>query len=699
VLNLFEGKEGNVWALLNDGLDCVEVSSPMSALFEDASVYDVLIKDNTLLIATNLGVFRSSNPDGNNSQGLGTSNPNIHNIIGLEGQAWTLHHFEGQVLCSHDQGLYQISGDKIIPILKGVGIWKVIPVSGKPGYYLACAYEGIYLLTFDHASGFKIQHRLEGFNESSRDILQANEPGVFWICHGYKGVFRIKIEETFHRVVGLEHFKDKNGIPSPFNINVFRWNNEPVFTTNNGIFVFDATNKRFIPHTFLTGLFGTELNVRKLIQRDDKTWFIHDDEAGYFLNDEADAVLHKGIFRELKGTFNTSLECIYPINATQVLMGSNLGLHYFNLSSAVPDYHVSTVISNVIYKEGKDDITGSLSQDREHPFQFPHTISTITFHFSAPAVQQKTNVQYNYMLEGIDQDWSGWQESPMKEYSILRPGKYAFHVKAETRGGEQAEEAIYHFEILPVWYQTGLAMFGYFLLSLGAIVLIVFWVRRKIHRAQEKTRNEEQQKRNVLELIIERIKLERENTAIKKDKGQLEQDILHKSKELANHTNILIKKRELLGDLQEELKSLMEIVKNDPSRQKVRELIRRINIDQKDEEHIRVFESNFEKVHFEFFEELKAFFPDLTPKELQLCAFIKMNLGNKEIALIQNITVRGVETARYRIRKKLNLKPEEDLVDFFLKLHSAHQAASHETPIKTTEPSTAPEPKETSTQS
>lgn len=668
VLNLFEGKEGNIWALLNDGLDCIEVSSPMSALFEDASVYDVILKNNKLFIATNLGVFQSSTIDGDNS-------PDIRNIIGLEGQAWTLHDFEGQLLCSHDQGLFQISGNKILPILKGVGIWKTLPVTGKPGYYLACAYEGIYLVTFDRVKGFQAQHRLEGFNESSRDILQGNEPGVFWICHGYKGVFKIKIEDTFHRVVGVEHFRDKNGIPSPFNINVFRWKNEPVFTTNNGIFTFDSKNKRFIPHTFLSRLFGTDLNVRKLIQHGDKTWFIHDDEAGYFLTNETNPVLHKGMFRELKGTFNSSLECIYPINATQVMMGSNMGLHYFDLSTSVPDYPVKTIISNVTYKEGKDDVTGSLAQNREQPFQFAHAISTITFYFSAPAVQQKTNVQYSCMLEGVDEEWSAWQESPMKAYSILRPGKYAFHVKAQTRGGEQADEAIYYFEILPVWYQTQLAILGYVLFAAGIIVLMVFWVRRKIHRAEQKTRDEEQQKRNVLELIIERIKLERENTEIKKDKGQLEQDILHKSKELANHTNILIRKRELLGDLQEELKSLMDMVKNDPSRQKIRELIRRINIDQKDEEHIRVFESNFEKVHYEFFEELKAFFPDLTPKELQLCAFVKMNLGNKEIALIQNITVRGVETARYRIRKKLNLKPEEDLVAFFQKLHTTHQAA------------------------
>jgi AraC family transcriptional regulator, chitin signaling transcriptional activator len=89
VLNLYEGNEGSIWALLNDGLDCIEVSSPMSTLFENASVYDVLINDNNLFIATNLGVSKSSGK-------LSNSNDlNIQNVIGLEGQAWSLHEFEG----------------------------------------------------------------------------------------------------------------------------------------------------------------------------------------------------------------------------------------------------------------------------------------------------------------------------------------------------------------------------------------------------------------------------------------------------------------------------------------------------------------------------------------------------------------------------------------------------------------------------
>ena len=81
---------------------------------------------------------------------------------------------------------------------------------------------------------------------------------------------------------------------------------------------------------------------------------------------------------------------------------------------------------------------------------------------------------------------------------------------------------------------------------------------------------------------------------------------------------------------------------------------------------IKVFEANFERVHHEFFNELKERYPDLTSKELRLCALVKMNLTNKEIAPIMNISIRGIETARYRLRKRLSI--HDDMVEFLEKL-------------------------------
>jgi len=71
-------------------------------------------------------------------------------------------------------------------------------------------------------------------------------------------------------------------------------------------------------------------------------------------------------------------------------------------------------------------------------------------------------------------------------------------------------------------------------------------------------------------------------------------------------------------------------------------------------------------VHNNFLTTLKIRFPDLSSTDLKLCAYLRLNLSSKEIAQLMNISLKGVEISRYRIRKKLNLATEINLYDFLI---------------------------------
>jgi AraC family transcriptional regulator, chitin signaling transcriptional activator len=481
-------------------------------------------------------------------------------------------------------------------------------------------------------------------------------------------------------VVSVEHFKDKNGLPSPFNINVARWQGQIIFTTNHGIFTYYEKENKFKQHEFLTKLFGTKQNVRKIFEYGDKTWFAHSDEVGYFFTKSPDPKLEKDLFLQLKGTFNPSMECIVPLSEKNILVGTITGLYAFDLDFNAASHEAKTLVTSVSYNESSGESFVPLSLLSGGFEKLPYQTSGIVFNFAAPAFQNKMNVQYSYLLEGVDNNWSDWHEAAFKEYSLLRPGKYIFRVKSRSLLGEKGSEAIYYFQILPAWYQSIWAIMAYCIAAICLIALIVAWVKRRINFEKEKTLKEEMEKRRVLELEIERMKLAGEKARILKDKAQLEEDVIYKSKELVNYTMLLVKKRELLTEMHDDLKALKELVKNDASRQTVRELLKKINANLQSEEHIKVFEANFERVHHEFFSQLKSNFQDLTQKELQLCAFVRMNLTNKEIASILNISVRGIETARYRLRKRLGMTHEEDMAEFLEKLHSSHDDSPDEVP-------------------
>src|SRR5699024_2004625 len=80
------------------------------------------------------------------------------------------------------------------------------------------------------------------------------------------------------------------------------------------------------------------------------------------------------------------------------------------------------------------------------------------------------------------------------------------------------------------------------------------------------------------------------------------------------------------------------------------------------------FKLYFEEVHTGFFDALKKQYPDLTANELRLSALVKLNLTSKEIATILGITADSVKTARYRLRKKLDMATEENLTECMMKV-------------------------------
>ena len=81
-----------------------------------------------------------------------------------------------------------------------------------------------------------------------------------------------------------------------------------------------------------------------------------------------------------------------------------------------------------------------------------------------------------------------------------------------------------------------------------------------------------------------------------------------------------------------------------------------------------LFENSFNEAHESFFNKLKAQHPDLVPNDLKLCAYLRMNMSSKEMSSLLNISLRGVEIRRYRLRKKLEVPHDKNLTEFLIEL-------------------------------
>ena len=104
------------------------------------------------------------------------------------------------------------------------------------------------------------------------------------------------------------------------------------------------------------------------------------------------------------------------------------------------------------------------------------------------------------------------------------------------------------------------------------------------------------------------------------------------------------------------------------SHRRITRLIGQIDTNIEHDDDLEAFKDSFDIIHNHFLQTLSERYPSLTRKEKMLCTYIRMNLLSKEIAPLLNISTRGVEISRYRIRQKLNLDMKESLSDFLQRI-------------------------------
>ncbi|MCB0704349.1 MAG: tetratricopeptide repeat protein [Saprospiraceae bacterium] len=157
------------------------------------------------------------------------------------------------------------------------------------------------------------------------------------------------------------------------------------------------------------------------------------------------------------------------------------------------------------------------------------------------------------------------------------------------------------------------------------------------------------------------VELEFQNQV--KQSALLEKELLASKQDLTNFALDIARKNAFSNKVLESIKQIID-TPPDQSRKKARELLAATSNHLQINEDIRQFQENVEQVNQEFFQRLIDQFPGMTSGERHLCGLIRLNLSNKEISVIRNVSTKTIEMARYRLRKKLELEQNMDLNAF-----------------------------------
>jgi AraC family transcriptional regulator, chitin signaling transcriptional activator len=285
----------------------------------------------------------------------------------------------------------------------------------------------------------------------------------------------------------------------------------------------------------------------------------------------------------------------------------------------------------------------------------PFHLNNIRINFIVP---NRDNVLYQYKTEKSGA-WSDWVSDGTFEFLNFKNGMFVLEVRAKADGKISAIST-FSFKISPPWYRSVYAWVFY---AIGAV--LSGFALKKLHDISLRKQKEKLllQQQNSLQKQAEKHREDimlLEQMRLQGEYDQLKDQLKTKTVALAKKARENEEKNRLILML----KDKCELAQSNPNvaKSKWREMHRLLETYLEMED--KTFEIQMDELHQEFFRKLKLRFSDLSNNDLRMCAYLKIGLNSKEVSEILNIQPSSFYISRSRLRKKLNLKPSENLYDF-----------------------------------
>jgi ligand-binding sensor domain-containing protein len=281
VLKVFADRSGDLWLGLDNGIDYVNINSPITFLKQSEEIgagYTSIIYQGKIYLGTNQGLFVKDweKRDQNSSFQL---------IPNTSGQVWYLGVHDGVLICGHNKGTFVIEGEHAREICTVPGGWKYHILKRFPNYLVGGTYSGMILFKKENGT-WKFVNKIKGFSESFR-IFEEDTEGNLWMSHGFKGIYRVSFGASLDSVKSFHYYTVKNGLPTNYNLNVFKIKGQIVFAANAGLYQYDSGNDHFEKSVYFNQLLNPVSDFTYL--REDENgniwyiaWFHATHRAGVF---------------------------------------------------------------------------------------------------------------------------------------------------------------------------------------------------------------------------------------------------------------------------------------------------------------------------------------------------------------------------------------------------------------------------------
>jgi signal transduction histidine kinase/CheY-like chemotaxis protein len=534
VLSAFQDREGALWLGSEQGVSRVEAVSPVS-IFSREITSDAIRFQGSVYVASTASAAVArlvSDPK--------THRASLFPIPGASQGFW-LEIFKDptgkgpdQLLASTSEGVMKVQGNSLVPAMPGLqGPTQqtyTLSVSRKTPERVFIGHgDGIASMRWDGQKWID-EGRLPNTVFEARSIAE-DAAGDLWVGGSEQQVLRIKVAATGMGASKAETLSAREGVPPGA---------AGVSYAADSVFISPRRNKNMLRWNEAAHKFVVDDRFALPLDAPDASFSLHQDDQGYIwsLAHSSDSSRFGRFARQSDGSWRLDedtyrlLTRSYQIYAFTDPDGSiwTHGEYLIRLdphTAAAASQPAPALIRQV--NAGAKIVFGGTAFPGETELQLPPGSSALSFQFASPSYDNSAAINYQYMLEGADKDWSVWAPQREANYSGLGPGHYRFRVRAQNDGGKIGPEGDYAFIIIPPWYRTPIAYALYALLFL--LLAVAGWVliaRHERQKAQRRTEALEAQSKALEATVNERtaeIRAQATEIAAQKDSIEMLSEI------------------------------------------------------------------------------------------------------------------------------------------------------------------------------
>jgi ligand-binding sensor domain-containing protein len=662
-LRAFQDYSGNLWVGMQNGIALIDLNSSMRFINQGIEIqgsgYEACRRDEGHYYSTSNGIYFLAN-----------NATRCVFLKGTEGPAYGMQTIAGKLYAGHHTGLFLLSGGVAKRIAHTHGLWQVKLLHANPEFAIGGTYSGLVLFRLGANLELGNARKITGFEESSR-FFEEDREGKIWIGQFYKGLYQLSLSSDLTEV-SVHKISPEDGLPAGEQVILSRIDNELYLGTPKGIYKLDQSRNRIVKSEVFSELVG-EQQIYLLAQDNQKNVHVYTEEmAGFFKQIRADKyVFVPSSLFQLRYSLNNDLLNISLLNGDGVLFNANEGfIQYRPELESRPTTEKPLVVSKIA-NLAEDSVLYERSPfgpktEGPPPLTVSYRAKTLQFQVEAFQFNEMSDQQFRYFLKGFDEGYGAWTHATTKEYTNLKEGEYEFNVQTKTCLGQVISSQPVLLRVEPPWHRSLPAQLLYLVLGGLSLLLVSKLQKHRYHRrtlAVEETKERELLKKQ--QELVE-IEHQKEQALRQIEEDKMKSELLHLNSLLAASTMNLVVKNEFMENIKVELEEVKQKGKSLETKHALEKIVREIDTTLRVQEDWNQFEHHFDQVHGDFLNRLREHFSDLTPNDQKLCALLRLNLSTKEISNLMNVSLRGVEIARYRLRKKLGLDQGQNLSKFIL---------------------------------